>query len=302
MKLANFLADGKEHFGLVIEDDIIDLTVAQRLGTLDKTYSMDDFLSGGEDYLSKLRGVEEQLRAQPSESRWVRKLSEVQFRPPVQFPRKILCVGVNYLSHGHELGTAPSEPYIFFKPFTSIIGDGDDVIVPKFSTKADHEVELGVVVGKGGKDIQPDEAYNYVAGYTVVNDISFRDGMSRGVGGTILGRNWFKGKVADTSLPTGPFLVTRDEIPNPYPLRLQLRVNGDVRQNGTTDDMIFKIPELISYVSEDITLLPGDLIATGTCSGVALFTGKYLKDGDLVEAEVERVGVLRNTIRTQPKS
>jgi 2-keto-4-pentenoate hydratase/2-oxohepta-3-ene-1,7-dioic acid hydratase in catechol pathway len=223
----------------------------------------------------------------------------VKFLPPVQTPSKIFCVFVNYRSHGQEVGGAPSEPYYFFKPSNCIVGDGDEVLVPKFSSKADHEVELGLIIGTKGKDIQPKDAYQYIAGYTVINDISFRDGMRRGVEGTVVGRNLFKGKVADTALPMGPYLVTRDEIPNPYPLRLTLRVNGEVRQEGTTNDMIFRIPDLIASASEDITLLPGDVIATGTCSGVGLYTGKYLNDGDKVEAEVENVGILRNGIRMQ---
>jgi len=126
--------------------------------------------------------------------------------------------------------------------------------------------------------------------------------MKRGVEGTVVGRNLYKGKVADTSLPMGPYLVTKEEIPDPYPLRLNLRVNGEVRQDGTTDDMIFKIPDLIASASEDNTLLPGDIIATGTCSGVGLYSVKYLKEGDVVEAEVERVGRLRNNIRMQRRA
>jgi len=225
--------------------------------------------------------------------------SKVKFLPPIISPSKILCVFVNYRSHGQEIGTAPSEPVFFFKHSRSIVGNGDDVLVPKYSSKPDHEVELGVIMGKEGKDIPKDRAYDYVAGYTVLNDISFRDGMKRGVEGTVLGRNLFKGKVADTALPLGPLLVTKDEISDLYPLKISLRVNGETRQSGTTDDMIFKVPDLIATASEDNTLLPGDVIATGTCSGVGLYTGKYLQDGDLMEAEVERVGVLRNRVRYQ---
>ena len=219
---------------------------------------------------------------------------------PVTSPSKILCVFVNYKAHGREVGgAAPSEPIFFFKHANCIVGDGDDVIVPEFSTKPDHEIELGVIIGRRGKNIQARDAYDYVAGYTVINDISFRDGMTRGIAGTSLGRNLFKGKVADTSLPMGPYLVTRDEIPDPYPLMLKLKVNGEQRQNGTTDDMIFKIPDLVESASEGNTLLPGDVISTGTCSGVGLSTGLYLSDGDVVEAEIERVGKLRNTIRAR---
>ncbi len=261
--------------------------------------SLEAALQSWESSLSKLRELEERTLSAPQAGRFSRSASEVKFLPPLRSPSKILCVFVNYRSHGQEVGSAPSEPYFFFKHSNCIIGDGDEVLVPKFSIKADHEVELGLIIGRRGKDIEPQEAYDYVAGYTVINDISFRDGMRRGVEGTVLGRNLYKGKVADTSLPMGPCLVTRDEIPDPYPLKLTLRVNGEVRQAGTTNDMIFRIPDLIASASEENTLFPGDVIATGTCSGVALYTGKYLKDGDLVEAEVEKVGILRNRIRMQ---
>ncbi len=261
--------------------------------------SFAEALSGWDKALGSLVSYERHMLARPDLHKFLREVSRVKFLPPVRTPSKILCVFVNYRSHGREIGSAPSEPYFFFKPPNCIVGDGDDVLVPKFSSKADHEVELGVIIGTKGKDIQPKEAYDYVAGYSVINDISFRDGMRRGVEGTVVGRNLYKGKVADTSLPIGPYLVTRDEIPNPYPLRLTLKVNGEMRQDGTTDDMIFRIPDLIASASEDNTLLPGDVIATGTCSGVALYTGKYLQDGDQVEAEVEKVGILRNRIRMQ---
>lgn len=298
MKLVLFHIEGEPHFGVALETGVLDLTSAkENIKNLNGPSSMADYLSRGEEALRELEEMRRRLAGQ--ERSFMRNLADLKFLPPVPTPGKILCVAVNYLSHGQEVGSSPDEPYFFFKPFTSVVGDGDDVIIPKFSSKPDHEVELGVVIGEQGKDVGPEEAYDHVAGYTVINDISFRDGMRRGVEGTVLGRNWFKGKVADTSLPMGPCLVTREEIPDPYPLRLRLRVNGELRQEGTTSDMIFKIPALISNASEANTLLPGDVIATGTCSGVGLYTGKYLRDGDLVEAEVERIGILRSRMRTQ---
>jgi len=258
-------------------------------------------LKDWEASLGKLKKLEKQVLARADARTLFTEASRAKFLAPVTNPSKILCVFINYRTHSKEVGGAPSEPVFFFKHSDCIVGDGEDVIVPRFSAKPDHEVELGLIIGKKGKDIDPSKAYDYVAGYTVLNDISFRDGLSRGVEGTVLGRNLFRGKVADTALQMGPFLVTRDELPNPYPLRLLLRVNGETRQEGTTDDMIFRIPELIAAASEGNTLEPGDVIATGTCSGVGLYTGKYLKEGDLVEAEVEKIGVLRNRIRMQKK-
>jgi 2-keto-4-pentenoate hydratase/2-oxohepta-3-ene-1,7-dioic acid hydratase in catechol pathway len=299
MKLANIHIDDESHLASVTNHGILDLTAASGQSRGKAPNSLEEALASWDDSLERLRSIEQGLPAPQDVNRFTLKTQGTRFLPPVRAPNKILCVFVNYRSHGKEVGSAPSEPYFFFKHSNCIIGDGDAVMVPKFSTKADHEVELGVIVGRKGKDIEPKDAYDHVAGYTVVNDISFRDGMRRGVEGTVVGRNLYKGKVADTSLPMGPFLVTRDEIPNPYPLKLTLRVNGEVRQDGTTDDMIFRVPELIASASEGNTLLPGDVIATGTCSGVGLYTGKYLNDGDQVEAEVERVGVLRNEIRMQ---
>lgn len=304
MKLANFLLNGEPHFGSVINDDVLDFTDAPELvKEKEVPNSITETLDGWDEALEELKELQRRLLARAESGRLLGKLPDVKFLPPIQTPGKILCVFVNYYSHGQEVGSPPSEPYFFFKPSTSIVGDGDDVTIPRFSTKPDHEVELCVVIGRKGKDIRPEEAYDYVAGYTVGNDISFRDGMKRGVvEGFVLGRNLFKGKVADTAFPVGPYLVTKDEVPDPYHLELQLRVNGEVRQHGTTSDMIFKIPDLIACASEANTLHPGDLIATGTCSGVGLYTGKYLADGDLVEAEVEKIGILRNTIRMQRKS
>ncbi len=300
MKLATFSVKGEPHFGSVTDRGIVDFTQASTVMKDEKVpRSFAEALIGWDNALGRLMNFERHVLSRPDIDNFFRQVSRVKFLPPVEAPSKILCVFVNYRSHGKEVGSAPSEPYFFFKHSNCIVGDGDDVLVPKFSNKADHEVELGVIIGRKGKDIQPKEAYDYVAGYTVINDISFRDGMRRGVEGTVVGRNLYKGKVADTSLPMGPYVVTRDEIPNPYPLRLMLKVNGEVRQDGTTDDMIFRIPDQIANASEDNTLLPGDVIATGTCSGVALYTGKYLQDGDQVEAEVEKVGILRNRIRMQ---
>jgi 2-keto-4-pentenoate hydratase/2-oxohepta-3-ene-1,7-dioic acid hydratase in catechol pathway len=299
MKLVNFLAGESIHLGAVVNGRVFDLADVGRLLSKAFPASVEEAVAGWEWEEREIHNALDQVRAGGSVlQETARKTEEVRFAPPDRTPNKILCVFVNYHSHGQDV-KAPSEPIFFFKHQDSIVGDWSDVWVPRFSSKADHEVELGVIIGKKGRDIAAEDAYGHVAGYTVLNDISFRDGMRRGIEGTVLGRNLFKGKVADTALPMGPALVTRDEIPDPYPLKLSLRVNGDIRQDGSTDDMIFRIPDLIASASEGITLLPGDVIATGTCSGVGLYTGKYLNDGDLMEAEVEGVGVLRNRVRFQ---
>jgi len=300
MRLANCLVGGALHLCSVTEQGVVDLTLsAANVGQGGIPHDLDEALRDWPRSMLMLSELERRTLDRTDAARFLADRLTAKFRAPITSPSKILCVFVNYRSHGHEIGVAPSEPVYFFKHSDCIVGDGDDVLIPKFSTKMDHEVELALVMGKRGKDIRPEEAYDHVAGYTVLNDISYRDGMRRGVEGTVLGRNLFKGKVADTALPLGPWLVTRDEIPDPYPLKIILRVNGEVRQDGSTDDMIFRVPELVASASEDNTLLPGDIIATGTCSGVGLYSGKYLNDGDVMEAEVERVGTLRNTVRKQ---
>jgi 2-keto-4-pentenoate hydratase/2-oxohepta-3-ene-1,7-dioic acid hydratase in catechol pathway len=300
MKLANLLVEGEVHLGSITSGGILDITeAAASVNEPGCPRSLDEALASWSSSLASLLRFERRFAERPDFERFLLSPSRARLLPPVSAPSKILCVYVNYRTHSQEVGSAPSEPIFFFKHSKCIVGDGDDVVVPRFSQKPDHEVELGVIIGKRGKDIQPPDAYEHVAGYTVVNDISFRDGMMRGVEGTPLGRNLFRGKVADTSLPIGPCMATRDEISSPYPLRLALRVNGQQRQEGTTDDMIFKVPELIASASEGNTLLPGDVISTGTCSGVGLHTGMYLKEGDIVEAEVEKIGVLKTVIRKQ---
>ena len=305
MKLAEFMVDdGEPHLGSFTADAmLVDITrAAVRYGDETGPSSIQDALKTWGPSLEWLSRIEGRALADSErDGSIIIAPSKAKFAPPVASPSKILCAFVNYRAHGSEKGSMPDEPVFFLKPTNCLVGDGDEVVVPRFSSKPDHEVELGVIIGKQAKDVEAQEAYDHVAGYTVINDISFRDAMKRGVADTLLGVNLFKSKVADTSLPMGPVMVTREEIPDPYPLELTLRVNGEVRQHGTTGDMLFKIPELIAAASEGNTLLPGDVIATGTCGGAGLFTGRFLNEGDRVEAEVERVGVLRNVIRRQPR-
>jgi 2-keto-4-pentenoate hydratase/2-oxohepta-3-ene-1,7-dioic acid hydratase in catechol pathway len=218
---------------------------------------------------------------------------------PVLRPQKILMVAVNYPSHGRESGVKPPpEPYFFTKFTSCLVADGEPIVLPKVSSKVDWEVELAVVIGRRAKYVERSKAFDYVAGYTVANDISFRDYQFPQRGReSPLGYNWVKGKSMDGSLPLGPWLVTMDEVPDPYSLRLMLYVNGEKRQDALAADMFFKIEELIEYVSSGITLMPGDVICTGTPAGVAAFSGApYLKHGDIVEARIEGLGALRNPV------
>ena len=208
--------------------------------------------------------------------------------PAVARPSKIVCIGLNYASHAEEAGMeAPSEPVVFFKATTAWAGPNDDIVIPRDSNKTDWEVELAVVIGKRAKYVSEDEALNYVAGYGVHNDYSEREWQLE------KGGQWVKGKSADTYAPFGPYLATSDEVSNPNDLRLWLNLNGEQLQDGSTSDFIFNIQQVVSYLSRYMTLLPGDVISTGTPAGVGLGFDppKYLKEGDVVELGIDGLGM-----------
>ncbi len=211
----------------------------------------------------------------------------VRFGPCVARPSKIICIGLNYARHAAESGMEiPREPIIFFKATTALAGPNDPVIIPKGSQKTDWEVELAVVIGKRTSYVSRSEAMQYVAGYALHNDYSERAYQLE------RGGQWVKGKSCDSFAPLGPFLVTADELTDPHNLRLWLKVNNEMLQDSNTSDLIFDIPTLISYLSEFMTLLPGDVISTGTPAGVGLGLKppRFLKDGDVVELGIEGLG------------
>ncbi|MBX2893047.1 MAG: fumarylacetoacetate hydrolase family protein [Saprospiraceae bacterium] len=202
-------------------------------------------------------------------------------------PSKIVCIGLNYAQHAAETNVPlPNEPILFFKSTTALCGPYDNVIIPKNSEKTDWEVELAVVIGKKAAYVAEAEAMDFVAGYALHNDYSERAFQLE------RGGQWVKGKSADTFAPLGPFLATKDEIPDPHNLRLWLRLNGELMQDSNTDDMVFKIPFLVHYISQFMTLLPGDVVSTGTPFGVGLGLQppRYLKAGDVVELGIEHLG------------
>jgi 2-keto-4-pentenoate hydratase/2-oxohepta-3-ene-1,7-dioic acid hydratase in catechol pathway len=231
-------------------------------------------------------------------------LDSVKLQSPILSPEKIFCAAINYVSHSKEQEVKPpSEPYFFTKFRNAIIGPDDPILIPRISKKVDWEVELAVIIGKKGKYIARNEAMDYVSGYTIANDVSFRDlqfpeGWPEKL--NPLGHNWVRGKGLDTAFPMGPWLVTPDELGNPYDCKISLSVNGTLRQNSIIGEMVFKIDSLIEYISQGLTLSPGDVISTGTPLGVAAFTGApYLKEGDVVEAMIEGIGKLRNSLRAE---
>ncbi len=207
--------------------------------------------------------------------------------PCIARPSKIVCVGLNYADHAKESGLEPpKEPILFFKSTTSIVGPNDDLVIPKNSQKTDWEVELAVVIGKRASYVSEADAMNHVAGYSLHNDYSEREFQLE------RGGQWVKGKSCDTFAPLGPFMATRDEIADPHNLKLWLKVNGVMRQNSTTAQMIFNVPQLVSYISQFMTLAPGDIISTGTPPGVGLGFKPpiFLKAGDVVELGIEGLG------------
>lgn len=239
-------------------------------------------------YDSVVQGGEESRALQPT----LLERNRVRLGPPVPRPGKILCIGLNYRDHAAESNMKlPERPILFSKFSTSINAPEQPIRIPPSTQQVDWEAELGVVIGRRARRVRAEEAYRHVLGYCNLNDVSARDfQFSDG--------QWQRGKSPDTFCPIGPFIATRDEIPEPHKLSIQARVNGQIMQNSSTDQLIFRVPELIAFLSETITLEPGDLIATGTPSGVG-FARKppvFLKEGDVVEIEVQGLGVLRNPV------
>ncbi len=277
MKLIRFGEPGKEKPGVIIKDKCYDVSASF------SDFDEDFFESDG---LSKLNKVISSG-----------KMSEVNVKRygcPVKKPSKIVCIGLNYRDHARETGaTLPSEPVIFMKSTTALIGPNDDVIIPKDSVKTDWEVELAVVIGKKASYVSESEAMNYVAGYSLHNDISERE-FQLERGGT-----WDKGKGCDTFAPIGPFLATKDEVADPHNLHLWLTVNGQKMQDSSTSNLVFNVPQLVSYVSRFMTLLAGDIISTGTPHGVGLAMKPpvYLKPGDVMELGIDGLGVSKQKVK-----
>ena len=213
---------------------------------------------------------------------------------PLTRPSKIVCVGLNYAQHAAEAGMeVPKEPVLFFKSTTALNGPYDDVTIPKGSTKSDWEVELAIVIGKKASYVEEADAFNHIAGYVLHNDLSERTFQIE------LSGQWCKGKGCDTFAPVGPFIATKDEIKDPSNLNLWLKLNGEIMQQSATSDFIFSIPYVISHISQFMTLLPGDIVSTGTPFGVGLglTPPRYLKDGDVMELGIDGLGVSKQVCK-----
>ena len=220
--------------------------------------------------------------------------NDIRLGPPLLRPSKIVCVGLNYSKHAKESGMdVPEEPVLFFKASSAIIGPYDSIIIPKGSEKSDWEVELAIVIGNKASYVSEKDALSHVAGYVLHNDVSERSYQLERSG------QWVKGKSCDTFAPIGPFIATPDEIGDPNNLNLWLKLNGEQMQNSNTSDFIFNIQQVVSYISQFMTLLPGDVISTGTPFGVGLGLNppRYLKDGDVIELGIDGLGVSKQTCK-----
>lgn len=273
MQLIRFGPKGQERPGLLQADGIVDLrALYPEIPDIDELF----FRQGWHQKLMDLKAPGQTL--------------EVRWGPPVARPSKIVCLGKNYAEHAREGGfDTPSSPLIFCKTPNTLNGPFDPVLLPRSSGQIDWEVELALVIGKEGKTISQDAAWGHIAGVTVMNDVSGRQAQ-------FADSQWFRGKSFDTFAPMGPALVTLDEIGDVHNLRLTATVNGRLMQDGNTRDLIFDLPALIADISEDITLMPGDVIATGTPAGVGIFRDPpvVLQDGDEVACCIEKVGTIRN--------
>jgi len=314
MKLVAFKVDDEARLGVLENDIVIDLNLAHELYLSERGKTANalnsfpstiiDFLSLGEkakSYASNLVAYARALRKKHSgriqQQKVLLDISDVHTLAPVPLPPKIICLGLNYRDHAEEGHVPlPEEPILFSKPNTAIVGPDDPVVYPKISTQVDYEIELAVIIGKEGRNISEADASNHIGGYTVFNDISARDIQFKD-------KQWFRGKSFDTFAPTGPSLVLKDQISDPHCLKMELRVNGEVRQSSTTANMIFKIPQIIAFISRVMKLQRGDIIATGTPAGVGFYAKpekKLLRPGDFMEAEIEGIGVLRNRVVNAP--
>ena len=280
MKLIRFGEAGQERPGVELEN-------GQRL---DVSSFVDDF---NEDFFAE-SGLVELARWLETADTGIPVVNSLErLGAPISKPSKIICVGLNYAKHAEESGMAlPEEPVLFFKSTTAIIGPFDHVVLPIGSSKSDWEVELAVVIGKKATYVEEEYAMDHVAGYVLHNDISEREFQLERHG------QWVKGKSCDTFAPLGPYLVTKDEVPDPHNLDLWLKLNDRTMQSSNTSDLVFNIPKLISYISRFMTLLPGDVISTGTPFGVGLGLNPsvFLKEGDVMELGIKGLGVSRQKV------
>jgi 2-keto-4-pentenoate hydratase/2-oxohepta-3-ene-1,7-dioic acid hydratase in catechol pathway len=320
MRIATFKRDTEPRIGIASQDldgALIDLCAAAELlkrggEALDLPRDMMSLIQAASETDGRYAQIEKavtRITIDPSLAQARLDTKNIKLCAPLEHPGKLICLAGNYRAHITESGyTAPQQSdvitqQLFLKPATAIIGDGEEIVLGKNNVSVGWETELAVVIGKRGRNIEASAAYNHIFGYTILNDISERrlnsqieNRRKREMDGFL---DWLAGKWFDTFAPCGPWIVTKDEIPDPHNLEIKLTVNGELRQQGNTRDMIFSIPEQINYISSIMTLEPGDIISTGTPAGAGIGGDASLHDGDELICEIERIGKLRNKVRCE---
>lgn len=311
MKLITFSYEGYSRLGAIVEGDkVIDLNNAYqaqlqnegkyRYREISEAFvpaEMGAFLQGGNESIEIAKQVVNFVLHDPPvfNRQFLYNRSEVKIKAPLSKPGKMICVGHNYREHILEMGRdLPANPVVFAKFANTIIGPEDTIPLYPISEQLDYEAEFAFVIGKQTRNVAEENALDYVAGYTIVNDITYRDIQRRTL-------QWLQGKTVDGSAPMGPWLVTSDELPDPSNLEIVLTVNGEERQRSNTKNLVFTVPKLVAFLSELMTLEPGDIVLTGTPGGVGVARDPqvFLKDGDIVKIEVENIGTLKNKVVLQ---
>lgn len=285
MKLVTFINDGEYRAGAIVNRDVREAIVDLLAADASLPSSIRALLEGGPAALQRAAAAAESARD-------LIDIAAVKLAAPIPNPDKILCIGLNYADHAAESGQPlPDYPIVFSKYSNTVIGSGEAIVMPKVTDQVDYEAELGFVIGKRARHVSEADALDYVAGYLNVNDVSARDYQMRT-------SQWTMGKSFDTFAPMGPALVTADDVPDPHNLAIRLWIGEELLQDSSTSQLIFNVPQLLADISEVMTLLPGDIVSTGTPPGVggARTPPRWLKPGETVNMEIERLGVLSNPI------
>ncbi|MFB5626120.1 MAG: fumarylacetoacetate hydrolase family protein [Nitrosopumilus sp.] len=284
MKIARLLHGNNETYGFVNGDKVSTKDEITYLTGVPIPVNIKDFLFDGwyDEIKNKLKDLP-----------YAENISKFKLLPPIPNPNKIICLAFNYVDHAKEQGLqAPEDPAIVIKPRTALNSTNSDIVCPDFVTQLDYEIELALIIGKNCKNISVEDAYSAIFGYMVFNDVSARDIQFKD-------KQFTRGKSFDSFAPCGPWITTKDEIQDPQNLKMTTKINGELRQNSSSNNMFIKIPEIISKISKVMTLEKGDIISTGTPAGVMLNkpNAVFLKDGDKVEMEIENLGTLNNTVK-----
>ena len=291
MKLVRYCSENREDYGAFLVDKIVSLSILAKSMDIKLPSDIENFIASESQQIKKLKET-----IQKTEKTDVRKVSHLatstKILTPIRYPGKIVCLGLNYRDHAAEQNASiPNEPVIFMKPHTAIIGPNDSIVKPSFVQQLDYEAELAIVIGKRAKNVPLSEVHAHIFGYTIMNDVSARDIQFKD-------KQWTRGKSFDTFAPIGPYITTADELEDTSNLLIRTWVNGELRQNSSTKNMVFDPPEIVHRLSRVMTLEPCDIIATGTPAGVgfAMKPQKFLKDGDSIRIEIEGIGILENRV------